>query len=74
MAGSGDRLTRPRDVLVRLSSMLRGSEAHMFPPFFTQRPEWLDRVGRIYAALDRLEGTGDQAMDADAVMALTRDR
>lgn len=63
MAGSGDRLTRPRDVLVRLSSMLRGSEAHMFPPFFTQRPEWLDRVGRIYAALDRLEASTGTSAD-----------
>ncbi|RVA80264.1 AbrB/MazE/SpoVT family DNA-binding domain-containing protein, partial [Mesorhizobium sp. M7A.F.Ca.CA.001.08.2.1] len=25
-------------------------------------------------ALDRLEGSGDQTMNADAVMALTRDR
>lgn len=33
-----------------------------------------ERLDRFLAALDRLEGTGDPAMDADAVMALTRDR
>jgi len=33
-----------------------------------------ERLERFLAALDRLEGTGDPAMDADAVMALTRDR
>lgn len=32
------------------------------------------RLGRFLEALDRLEGTGDQEMDADALMALTRDR
>lgn len=39
-----------------------------------QRVEDRERLTRFLAALDRLEGTGDQAMDADAVMALTRDR
>lgn len=33
-----------------------------------------ERLERFLAVLDRLEGTGDPAMDADAVMALTRDR
>ncbi|HMM65198.1 MAG TPA: AbrB/MazE/SpoVT family DNA-binding domain-containing protein [Mesorhizobium sp.] len=32
------------------------------------------RLDRFLAALDRLEGSGDQALDADAVMAATRDR
>jgi antitoxin PrlF len=32
------------------------------------------RLDRFLAALDRLEGTGDQTMDAQDVMALTRDR
>ncbi len=32
------------------------------------------RLELFLAALDRLEGTGDSTMDADAVMALTRDR
>jgi AbrB family looped-hinge helix DNA binding protein len=32
------------------------------------------RLDRLTAALDRLEGTGDQTLHADALMALTRDR
>jgi AbrB family looped-hinge helix DNA binding protein len=32
------------------------------------------RLDRLTAALDRLEGTGDQNLKADALMALTRDR
>lgn len=32
------------------------------------------RLDRFLAALDRLEGSGDQTLDADDVMALTRDR
>ena len=33
-----------------------------------------DRLERFLATLDRLEGTGDQSMRAEDVMALTRDR
>jgi antitoxin PrlF len=33
-----------------------------------------DRLARFLAALDRLEGTGDQSLRADDVMAMTRDR
>ena len=33
-----------------------------------------DRLDRFLEALDRLEGTGDQTMNADDVMAMTRDR
>ncbi|MGB3390476.1 MAG: AbrB/MazE/SpoVT family DNA-binding domain-containing protein [Pseudaminobacter sp.] len=33
-----------------------------------------ERLRRFLAALDRLEGTGDQTMRAEDVMALTRDR
>ena len=33
-----------------------------------------DRLARFMAALDRLEGTGDQSLRADDVMAITRDR
>ena len=33
-----------------------------------------ERLRRFLAALDRLEGTGDQALRAEDVMALTRDR
>lgn len=32
------------------------------------------RLDRFLAALDSLEGSGDQTLDADAVMTLTRDR
>lgn len=33
-----------------------------------------ERLDRFLAVLDRLEGSGDQTMNADDVMALTRDR
>ena len=33
-----------------------------------------DRLAQFVAALDRLEGTGDQSMSAEDVMAMTRDR
>lgn len=33
-----------------------------------------ERLDAFLAALDRLEGTGDQSLDAEAVMAMTRDR
>jgi AbrB family looped-hinge helix DNA binding protein len=33
-----------------------------------------DRLDRFLATLDRLEGTGDQSMRSEDVMALTRDR
>jgi AbrB family looped-hinge helix DNA binding protein len=32
------------------------------------------RLRRFLSVLDRLEGTGDPTLDADAVMAMTRDR
>lgn len=33
-----------------------------------------ERLDRVVAALDRLEGSGDPSMNADDIMALTRDR
>jgi AbrB family looped-hinge helix DNA binding protein len=33
-----------------------------------------DRLARFLVALDRLEGTGDQSINAEDVMAITRDR
>lgn len=33
-----------------------------------------ERLASFLAALDRLEGTGDQSLAADDVMSLTRDR
>lgn len=33
-----------------------------------------DRLDRFLETLDRLEGTGDQDIDADALAAMTRDR
>jgi antitoxin PrlF len=33
-----------------------------------------ERLGRFLAVLDRLERTGDQALKAEDVMAMTRDR
>lgn len=32
------------------------------------------RLNRFLQTLDRLEGTGDQELDAEALMSLTRDR
>ncbi len=32
------------------------------------------RLNRLTAALDQLENTGDQSVDSDALMAMTRDR
>ena len=32
------------------------------------------RLAALMEALDALEGTGDQSIDADALMAMTRDR
>ncbi|MCD2179939.1 AbrB/MazE/SpoVT family DNA-binding domain-containing protein [Rhizobium sp. C1] len=32
------------------------------------------RLDRLMTTLDRLEGTGDQAINADGLMAMTRDR
>jgi AbrB family looped-hinge helix DNA binding protein len=32
------------------------------------------RLSRFLETLDRIEGTGDQDLDAEALMALTRDR
>ena len=33
-----------------------------------------ERLERFLRTLDRLEGTGDQQLDAEALMSLTRDR
>lgn len=33
-----------------------------------------ERLDRLNTVLDRLEGTGDQGIDADTLMALTRER
>jgi antitoxin PrlF len=33
-----------------------------------------ERLDRFLKTLDRLEGTGDQDLDAEALMSLTRDR
>jgi antitoxin PrlF len=33
-----------------------------------------ERLNRFLQTLDRLEGTGDQELDAEALMSLTRDR
>jgi len=40
----------------------------------TGRASDRERLDRFLAALDRLEGTGDPKLDAEAVMTLTRDR
>ncbi|UJW74551.1 AbrB/MazE/SpoVT family DNA-binding domain-containing protein [Rhizobium sp. SL42] len=40
----------------------------------TQKREDRDRLDRFMQALDRLEGTGDPAIDAETLMTMTRDR
>jgi AbrB family looped-hinge helix DNA binding protein len=39
-----------------------------------QEIEDRDRLNRFLETIDRLAGTGDQEMDAEALMSLTRDR
>jgi AbrB family looped-hinge helix DNA binding protein len=53
---------------------VEGGKITIAPKHSRQSVADRERLERFLAALDRLEGTGDQAMDADAVMALTRDR
>ncbi len=53
---------------------IEGGKITLVPKGDRQRVDDRERLERFLAALDRLEGSGDQSMDADAVMALTRDR
>ena len=38
------------------------------------RQQERDRLDNFLATLQRLEGTGDQSIDSDALMSMTRDR
>ncbi|MDQ2634003.1 MAG: AbrB/MazE/SpoVT family DNA-binding domain-containing protein [Pseudomonadota bacterium] len=53
---------------------LEGGKITIVPKGDRGRVEDRERLDRFLAALDHLEGTGDQTMNADDVMALTRDR
>ncbi len=44
------------------------------PKGVAQRSAERERLDRFIDTLDRLEGTGDASLDADAVMGMTRDR
>jgi antitoxin PrlF len=44
------------------------------PKGVAQRAAERERLDRFIDTLDRLEGTGDASLDADAVMGMTRDR
>nr|WP_245468852.1 MULTISPECIES: AbrB/MazE/SpoVT family DNA-binding domain-containing protein [unclassified Mesorhizobium] len=53
---------------------IEGGKITITPKHDKRRLADRERLDRFLAALDRLEGSGDQTMNADAVMALTRDR
>lgn len=53
---------------------IEGGKITIVPKNGHAKSEDRERLERFLAALDRLEGSGDQTMDADAVMAMTRDR
>lgn len=53
---------------------IEGGKITITPKHGRQRLADRERLDRFLAALDRLAGSGDQSMNADDVMALTRDR
>jgi AbrB family looped-hinge helix DNA binding protein len=79
---SKGQVTIPRD-LRELAGIMPGSEVvfamedgriFITPKNGEGRLRDQARLEAVLAALDRLEGTGDPALDARAVMKLTRDR
>lgn len=79
---SKGQVTIPRD-LRQLTGIEPNSEVifsiengklTVVPKLDSQPAQERQRLDRLNAALDRLEGTGDQAIDADALTALTRER
>ena len=79
---SKGQVTIPRDLRASFgietnSEVVFGVEAGkitIVPKEDRQRLADRERLDHFLAALDRLEGTGDQTMNADDVMTLTRDR
>lgn len=53
---------------------IEGGKLTIVPKDASVAAEEKDRLSRFMETLDRLEGTGDQDLDADELMALTRDR
>ena len=53
---------------------LEGGRLLIAPKNATANAEERTRLSRFLETLDRLEGTGDQDLDGDALMSLTRDR
>ena len=79
---SKGQVTIPRDLRASFgietnSEVVFGIEAGkitIVPKEDRQRLADRERLDHFLAALDRLEGPGDQTMNADDVMTLTRDR
>lgn len=79
---SKGQVTIPRDLremfgIEANSEVIFGIEAGkitLVPRDAAIREEDRERLDGFLAMLDRLEGTGDPEMNADEVMALTRDR
>ncbi len=53
---------------------IEGGKITIAPKQGRERSDDRERLAKFLAVLDRLEGTGDQSMTAEDVMALTRDR
>ena len=79
---SKGQVTIPRDLRelagIELNSevifSVEGGKLVLAPKNGKQELEDRGRLGRFMNALDRLEGTGDQTVDAEALMSITRDR
>jgi antitoxin PrlF len=79
---SKGQVTIPRDLRelagIELNSevifSVEGGKLVLAPKNGKQELEDRGRLDRFMSALDRLEGTGDQDVDADALMSMTRDR
>ncbi len=79
---SKGQVTIPRDLRelagIELNSevifSVEGGKLVIAPKNGKQELEDRGRLDRFMNALDRLEGTGDQTIDAEALMSMTRDR
>lgn len=79
---SKGQVTIPRDLRelagIELNSevifSVEGGKLVLAPKNGKQELEDRTRLDRFMAALDRLEGSGDQTVDAEALMSITRDR
>jgi antitoxin PrlF len=79
---SKGQVTIPRDLRelagIELNSevifSVEGGKLVLAPKNGRQELEDRDRLDRFMATLDRFEGTGDQTIDAEALMSMTRDR